>query len=78
METILCSDIETTIDNRKITRPHVLAGIHSESSHSHVNQLVHVANHLTTYIVLLQEPSPEDQPAYSFSPATIKELTFVI
>lgn len=46
--------MQTTIDSRQVTGPHVLAGIHSESSHAHVNQLVHEAGHFAPDVILLQ------------------------
>lgn len=38
----------------KISRPHVLASIYSESSHTHFNQHVQVFCHFFSYVVLLQ------------------------
>lgn len=46
--------VQTTIDSRQIAGPHVLAGIHSESSHAHVDQLVHEVGHLAPDVVFLQ------------------------
>lgn len=46
--------VQTTVNSRQVTWPHVLAGIHSESSHTHVNQLVHEVGHLVPDIIFLQ------------------------
>lgn len=46
--------VQTTVDSRQVAGPHMLAGIHSESSHAHVNQLVHVVGHFAPDIILLQ------------------------
>lgn len=46
--------VQTTVDNRQVTGPHVLTGIHSESSHTHVNQLVHEVGHLAPDVIFLQ------------------------
>lgn len=43
-----------TVDGAQVTGPHVFAGVHPESSHAHVDQLVHEAGHLAPDVVLLQ------------------------
>lgn len=59
--------VQTTIDSRKVTGPHVLASIHSESSHTHVNQLVHEVDHLTPDILFLQgEVQQTDQATVTY------------
>ncbi len=46
--------VQTTVDSRQVSGPHVLAGINSESSHTHVNQLVHEASHHAPDVIFLQ------------------------
>lgn len=46
--------VQAAIDSRQVTGPHVLAGIHSETSHAHVDQLVHEVGHLPPGIIFLQ------------------------
>lgn len=59
--------VQTAIDSRKVTGPHVLASIHSESSHTHVNQLVHEVDHLTPDILFLQgEVQQTDQATVTY------------
>lgn len=46
--------VETAVNVVQIARPHVLTGIHSESSHSHVNQFVHEIRHLPSNVIFLK------------------------
>lgn len=46
--------VQTAVDSCQVTGPHVLAGVHSESSHAHVNQLVHEISHLAPDVISLQ------------------------
>lgn len=59
--------MQAAIDGRQVAGPHVLAGIHSESSHTHVNQLVQEIRHLAPDVVLLQgEVQQTNQTAVTY------------
>lgn len=51
--------MQTAVDGAQVSRPHVLAGVHPEASHAHVDQLVHEASHLPTNVVPLQSQIQE-------------------
>ena len=46
--------LQTPVDGSQVAGPHVLAGVHSESSHAHVDQHVQEVDHLPPDVVLLQ------------------------
>lgn len=46
--------VQAAVDGGQVTGPHVFAGVHSESSHAHVDQLVHEVGHLAPDVILLQ------------------------
>ncbi len=55
--------LESAVDVSKVTRPHVLTSIDSESSHTQINQFVQIYSYFSSNIVLLQGQIQETHQA---------------